>query len=141
MQDIFEWYRKGLLFYGPYRAYFGKSRQPFSEYIPKTQYSGERLHSRSEPERKEQHNEIKPASIAETKTEIKSGNKNEESQKIETKQDLEPSQKIEKQNEISQNEKVGSPEIYRNEIKAERTDITTRRNRPADYYDRAEMRW
>lgn len=138
MEDIFEWYRKGLLFYGPYRAYFGKSRQPFSEYIPKTQYSGERLHSRSEPERKEQHNEIKPASIAETKTEIKSENKNEESQKIETKQDLESSQKIEKQNEISQNEKLGLPEYQQKDFR--QTDIIPRK-RPANYYDSAELRW
>lgn len=136
MEDIFEWYRKGLLFYGPYRAYFGKSKQPLSEYVPKTQYSGERLHSRSEPERKEHRIETNAVKNIETKNEIA---KIEPSQKIETTKENATSQKTESKIEPS-NEKLGSPGIYQNEIKAERTDIMTRK-RPVNYYDRAEMGW
>lgn len=135
MADMAEWYRKGLLFYGPYRAYFGRSKQPLSEYVPKASYSGDRL-AAGAPERKEQRIEIHPVKNIETKTE---NAKIEPSQKIETTKENATSQKTESKIEPS-NEKLGSPGIYQNEIKAERTDIMTRK-RPVNYYDRAETGW
>lgn len=129
MEDIYQWYRKGLLFYGPYRAYYGSSRKPFSEYVPNAQYSGERLHSRSEPERKTLQNEIQPTKTIETKQE--GSPKTETSQKIEQKKET-----LEKQNEISSNKIVG-PAEYQTETG--RTDI--RRKRPASPYDMVEMGW
>lgn len=144
MEDIYREYRNTLMNKGPYRAYF-ESRASYRESPRKftKTYSGE--HSPvSEPERKEQPNEIKPDKATDAKTEIRTENKNEQSQKIETKQDSETSQKIEKQTESSEtrnelsNEKVGSPYSY--EKKTEQTDIT-KRDRPSPYYDRAESRW
>lgn len=123
MEDIYQWYRQGLLFYGPYRSYFGRSHKPFSEYSPKTQYSPERHTSVSEGERKEQHSEIKPANTIETKQ--------ESSQKVEQKKET-----TEKQNEISPNKIVG-PAEYQTE--RSRTDIT--KKRPANPYDRVEAGW
>lgn len=127
MQDIFAWYRRGLLFYGPYRAYFGRSQKPFSEYSPKTQYSGDRLFGGA-PERKEQQNEIKPVKVIETKPETL--------QKIESSQKLEKkNESVERQNEISSN-KIGQPEY---QTETGQTNFT--KKRPVNPYDRVETGW
>ena len=129
MEDIYQWYRTGLLFYGPYRSYFGKSR-PASEYTTKiAEYSREPLSSRNsgERERKTQQNEIQPTKTIEIKP--------ENSQKIETTQKLEQKKETpERQNEISPN-KIGLPE-YQIE---RQTD--SRRKRPANSYERVETGW
>lgn len=123
MEDIFAFYRQGLLFYGPYRAYFNTPKNQSGEYTPKSHYSREPLSSinSGERERKEQHHETTPTKTSETKI--------ENLQKIENKKET-----IE-QNEISSNEKIGLPEYQQ---KIEQTDIT-KRNRSANHYDKSEI--
>lgn len=125
MEDIFSWYRQGLLFYGPYKAYFNTPKSQSGEYTPKTQYWREPLHSNSgERQRKEHHPETNQTKIENKPIE----NKTEISQKVENKEETKP-------NEISSNEKIGLPE-YQNNI--EQTDVT-KRNRSANYYDKSEV--
>lgn len=123
MDDIFAFYKQGLLFYGPYKAYFNTPKGQSGEYTPKSHYSREPLSSinSGERERKEQHPETIPTKTSETKT--------EDSQKIENKKET-----VE-QTEISSNEKIGLPEYQNN---TEQTDIT-KRNRPTNHYDRSEI--
>ena len=141
MEDVYRDYRNTLMNRGHYKAYFtprfsyGETSQKFR----KPEYSPERQTKVSEGERKEQRHETNAVQNVETKNET---NKPETSQKTETMQEKETPQKIENRNELTepQNglsyEKIGLP--YEKNLG--QTDIR-QRNRPSQYYDRAESRW
>lgn len=137
MEDVYKDYRNTLMNRGLYRPYFIRSAYQASQKYK--QHAGE--HSPvSEPAWKEHQSEIQPTKT--TETEIKAEKKNEQSQKIETTQEKETSQKIENKNESSESqnelsyEKLGLP--YEKNLG--QTDIR-QRNRPSQYYDKAETRW
>ncbi len=148
MSDIYNWYRSGILHYGPYRSYFNAGSQSQNG-MKNKQYSPERhIEQRSEGEGKQHIPEVQQAKATEVKTEnIENQNtsKIETSQKIES-QEISETQKeqTEYQNKASpfddsEYQKLGLPESY--ERTFGQTEAIQKRSRSPDPYDRAETMW
>lgn len=143
MDDIYNWYRAGILNYGPYKAYFNTSRPLENSYSMKNKL--ERLPERqdislrSEGKREEQRPEVKQIE-PETKTETKSDTAQPESKAEHSQEPI--LEKPQQTSEIEKDERE-SPDMiltkYEIALELGQTD-TNLNKRPSPFYDSPE-RW